>query len=257
MSGSKVGSLPWLRDNAGQLTGRDHLVLAGQAVRAQVEVTMSLIRRVGGLSGVVVNVGALDSMRAPDTVAASRAYEENAAVSSPALLNHCLRTYLWGRILAVQEGHDFDDEAYYIASLYHDYGLTDIAQDAPCQCFTQTSVDAVNTFAVSESLDPARAEMIADAIAMHINVGVFPADGPEAYLLHHATTMDCTGLRLWELSRDVREAVQARHPRGEFTKEVDAAFQREVKRCPNTRMQFLYRYAFFGTLMRFGPLKGG
>lgn len=256
MSGRKVGSVAWLRDTNGALSASDQLALAGIAVRAQVELSTSLLKRTFGLPPNALDSDSVANVKLPDTTAAKSAYEEAAAVSSPELLGHCMRTYFWGRMLAAQEQRDFDDEAYYIAALFHDYGLTDNAQNAPCQCFTLTSVEAANEFTQKTGWDQARADIVAEAIALHINVGVFPADGPEAYLLHHATTMDCTGIRLWEFSRGAREAVLTRHPRGSFTTDVNTAFQREMARCPGTRMRFLYRYLLFGTLMRFGPLKG-
>lgn len=253
---SRIGTCAWLRSGRGVLTGADQLRLAGQAVRAQGEILASLIHRLGGLPASAWEADRVTALQAPDTAAAKAAYAEIVTVASPALLNHSLRCYLWGRLLAAQEALALDDEAYYIASLYHDFGLTDAAQDAPCQCFTLTSADAALAFAARETLSPDRAACIAEAIAMHINVGVFSEERPEAYLLHHATTMDCTGLRLWEFTPGARAAVLARHPRYGFTQEVALAFQREMTRCPHTRMRFLYRYALFGTLMRFGPLKG-
>ncbi len=251
-----LGTYGWLRETRGILSVGDRWALARQALRVQLALGASLAKRVTGLPAHALTVPMVEGLQPPDSAVARDAMDAVAAVSSPALLGHCMRAYLWGRMLAMQEGRAFDDELYFVATLYHDYGLTDAALDAPCQCFTQTSADAALAFAAGAGWNPARSRSLADIIALHINVGVFPADGSEAYLLHHATTMDCTGIRLWEFSRGVRHAVLARHPRGAFTREVDTAFQRELARCPGSRMQFLYRYLFFGTLMRFGPLKG-
>src|SRR5262245_31724073 len=44
---------------------------------------------------------------------------------SPALLNHCVRSYLWGTGYAAAHSIAFDDELYYVAAMLHDIGLTD------------------------------------------------------------------------------------------------------------------------------------
>jgi hypothetical protein len=43
---------------------------------------------------------------------------------SPALLNHCVRSYLWGVMYGRAYGIAFDDELYYVRALLHDLGLT-------------------------------------------------------------------------------------------------------------------------------------
>ena len=46
-------------------------------------------------------------------------------VSTQALLNHCLRSYAWGTILAARDGLEHDPELFYVTCLLHDLGLTD------------------------------------------------------------------------------------------------------------------------------------
>jgi hypothetical protein len=44
---------------------------------------------------------------------------------SPALLNHCVRSYLWGTMYGTAHEIAFDDELYYVSALLHDIGLTE------------------------------------------------------------------------------------------------------------------------------------
>ena len=41
------------------------------------------------------------------------------------MLNHCIRSYLWGSMYAAAHRIDFDDELYYVSAMLHDIALTD------------------------------------------------------------------------------------------------------------------------------------
>ena len=61
----------------------------------------------------------------PQTPAAAAALSVATRFYSPALLNHCVRSYLWGAAYAGAHGIAFDDELYYVSALLHDIALTD------------------------------------------------------------------------------------------------------------------------------------
>ena len=61
----------------------------------------------------------------PVTPAAEAALSVATRFCSPALLNHCIRSYLWGAMYGTAHGIAFDDELYYVAALLHDTGLTE------------------------------------------------------------------------------------------------------------------------------------
>ena len=60
----------------------------------------------------------------PDTPAARAALEVATAYCSPALVNHCVRSYLWAASYAILHGIDFDAELLYLSSIFHDIGLS-------------------------------------------------------------------------------------------------------------------------------------
>ncbi len=61
----------------------------------------------------------------PQTPAAKAALSVATRFYSPALLNHCVRSYLWGAAYAGAHAIAFDDELYYVSAMLHDIALTD------------------------------------------------------------------------------------------------------------------------------------
>ncbi len=52
----------------------------------------------------------LDDVPQPETSAARAAWEVATAYCSPALVNHCLRSYIWAASYGMRHGIDFDAE---------------------------------------------------------------------------------------------------------------------------------------------------
>jgi hypothetical protein len=61
----------------------------------------------------------------PQSPAATAALSVASRFYSPALLNHCVRSYLWGAMYGAAHYIAFDDELYYVSALLHDIGPTD------------------------------------------------------------------------------------------------------------------------------------
>ena len=79
----------------------------------------------------------------PQTPAAAAALSVGTSFYSPALLNHCVRSYLWGTMYGAAHGIAFDDELYYVSSLLHDIGLTE-AFDSHTLAFEEAGGDLVS-----------------------------------------------------------------------------------------------------------------
>src|ERR1700712_5744959 len=62
----------------------------------------------------------------PDTAAAAAAPPSPYAISSPVMVRHCKRCYLFGKALAEKAGAKPDLEALYVGCLFHDLGLEPI-----------------------------------------------------------------------------------------------------------------------------------
>jgi hypothetical protein len=61
----------------------------------------------------------------PETRAVAAVLTVATRFHSPALLNHCVRCPLWGRMYGTAHGIAFDDELLYVSALLHDIGLTE------------------------------------------------------------------------------------------------------------------------------------
>ncbi len=115
---AEIGSVAWLERTRGRLSRREQLELMALAVRSQ---AVLLARRLGRSAD---RVGRLDprDVRIPDSAAAREA-EEVCGGLPPSVANHSHRCYLWGAILAAQDGIMFDEELFNVAAVLHDSGM--------------------------------------------------------------------------------------------------------------------------------------
>src|SRR4051812_17922786 len=161
-----IGTVAWLERTRGRLSRREQLELMAAGVRSQA----ALLARRLGRSG--DRVGRLDprDVRIPDSAAAREA-EEVCRGLPPSVASHSHRCYLWGAILASQDGITFDEEVLYVAALLHDAGMPVAAAKVHDCCFTLDSVLAVR--ALNSPLEPqARRHAAEEAIAQHLNPAV-------------------------------------------------------------------------------------
>lgn len=253
MAGSMVGTLPWARETLGALRGRDKVVLAGQALRLQGQLAGSLLFRRNSIG---VDVAAI---HAPDSAVAKKASELCASISGEQLYHHCCRAYLWGRVFAQGAGIKFDDELLYAACMLHDLGLTSAYDDCARhgECFTLDSVEGASAWAKDAGWDARRQDALAEAILLHMNVMVDVEQGAEAHLLHAAASLDCLGLRAWEIQRSTRDAVVGRYPREKFKDALIEMFSAQARRRPKCRAAFLIRYLLFRPMIRLAPFSDG
>lgn len=246
-----VGSLSWARRTGGHLSTADRLRLAGQAVALQLRGLSKTARRRLGLSASRA-IPDFDALAAPDTRIA-RLAEEALAASSPApLIHHVYRTYAWGRILAARDGRRLDVELFYVASLLHDLGLVLDEDDRPehSSCFAYDGAEDVLRRLRSWGVDEARAEIVADAICLHLNVRVGISAGPEAHYLNRAAGIDVIGLGRRAIPRSQSETVLTQHPRNGFRTTVGDLLTEEVETRPGCRIHFLYQRFAFGRQLR-------
>ena len=197
----------------------------------------------------------LAAIRAPDSVAARRAEELCREVSPPWLVHHGLRTYLYGCVFAAFEERALDREAFWVASLLHDLGLTEAHEGGPddVPCFAVRGALAAGEALAQCGWEGARRDLVAEAIVLHLNVRVPPERGPVAYCLAAATALDVAGIRIWDLRREEVEAVVGRHPRLGMKAALAAVWAAEARRRPGTRAAFLDRWLRFRGRIRSAP----
>ncbi len=177
-------------------------------------------------------------IRLPDTELAQRAAELAANAYPPYLLNHALRTYVFGALVGRAHKHAFDEEALYIACVLHDLGLTaQFEGDLP---FEIQGAEAARKFLAAQGVARDKVEMIWDGIAMHASaIGGFKR--PEISLVGEGAGADVLGPDPAEVPADkVAETVSA-FPRLKFKEQFLKSCADVVSRHPHAATRSFMR----------------
>lgn len=167
----------------------------------------------------------------PEGPAAAAALSVATRYYSPALLNHCVRSYLWGAMYGAAHLITFDDELYYVSALLHDLGLTE-AFDSHRVPFEEAGGHLAWVFGIATGWPEDRAARAAEIIVSHMRDDVSPAADPEAHVLQVATSWEVVGRRPEEFPPDARAELLTRYPRLGFGTEFLACFEDQATRKP-------------------------
>lgn len=169
----------------------------------------------------------------PETPTAVAALSVATRYCSPALLNHCVRSYLWGAMYGRAHGITFDDELYYVSALLHDIGLTE-AFDSHRLPFEDAGGHLAWVFGIAAGWPADRAARVEKIIVLHMRDDVSPAADPEAHLLQIATSWEVVGRRPEEFPPETSAEMLARYPRLGFGAEFLACFKDQARRKPGS-----------------------
>jgi hypothetical protein len=169
----------------------------------------------------------------PETPAAAAALSVATRFFSPALLNHCVRSYLWGKMYGTAHGIAFDDELYYVTALLHDIGLTE-AFDNHKLPFEEAGGHLAWVFGVAAGWPAERAARATEIIVSHVREDVSAAADPESHLLQVATSWEVVGRHQEEFPPEARTEMLARYPWLGFGTEMLTCFQDQAKRKPDS-----------------------
>lgn len=241
---ASLGTWAWTERTGGRLRLRDRIVLSAQAFLA-----IAAARRNGRVSDLLRHIE-VDDIIPPDSAICRAATALSAEASPPFLHNHCLRAYFWAVLL--NEGRPFDAEALFTAMMLHDLGLTERHRLPAAEhgCFTLPAARIANALARDHGWTGRRAQCVADAICLHLNVVVAAQHGREAELVRIGSGADVAGLGMHRIAPDQRDAVIGRFPRLEMKREIDAALSAEACHNPTCRIGFLYDRLGFGDRIR-------
>jgi hypothetical protein len=181
-------------------------------------------------------------VRVPDSRVAREAEELVREAAPDFLTNHSFRSYAWSVALADRDDVRYDAELLYVAALLHDIGL--IAQFDQGGSFEDDGADAAARFAVEQGWTAERRDALAEAIRLHMAAEIALEDGPEAYLLWHATGLDVRGHRLGEIDPQDVAAVLASYPRLDFKRGFAELFADQAERKPDCQVAELMSSGF-------------
>lgn len=252
-TGGKLGTLAWGRATGGELTTRERLREAVRGTRLLLKTMPAQLRQRLGFANPHARAFDLDGLTFPDSTVARQAEERARAASSPVLVEHCFRTYVWGTLLGAIDGLEPDAELLFVAAMLHDLALTPAYRDVPSGvgCFGVRGALAAHAWAAESGWPEHRCEKLGDVISLHLNVEVQAEHGPEAQLLQAGAGLDVIGLRHWDLTPGTVASVLARHPRHDMKRASYPLFEAEAH--PRTRAQLLIRWLMFSTLVRHSP----
>ncbi|WP_431042890.1 HD domain-containing protein [Streptomyces sp. P1-3] len=128
---------------------------------------------------------ALGELPFPRTEMALNAMRFAKGIEDPAIFNHSMRTYLYGRFLGEQRGlrpdHDYDDELLFLGCVLHDAGLS--PEGNGDQRFDLDGADVAARFLTEQGVSSERVEVVWDAIALHLTYEVAMRKRPEIALV--------------------------------------------------------------------------
>ena len=169
----------------------------------------------------------------PPTEVAKRSLEVARQWCSPALLNHCLRSWVWAKTLADSRQLEVDDELLFVAAMLHDLGVTE-PFDAHVVPFESSGGAAAWTFAAGAGWSAERRGRVRGVIDRHMWVSFEVAEDPEGYLLETATSLDVAhaGPEMWDA--ELRREVAAALPRLDFGPAFAVAIAAQASRKPTS-----------------------
>jgi hypothetical protein len=169
----------------------------------------------------------------PTSPAATLALEVVTEFSSPALVNHCRRSYVWAAAYAVEHAIAIDAELLYVAAMVHDIGLVD-AFDNHSVPFEIAGGSVGWVFAAGAGWPRERRVRVAEIVERHMWPSVDVEQDPEGFLLEIATGLDISGSHPEWWPEDLRAEVVAEIPRLDLATEFAACFEREAARKPHS-----------------------
>ncbi len=247
---SDVGTWAWAQRTGGAMGRRDRIDQLRQGILARLAALPVPLRR-----SALGSDRPLELPDPPDSALAREAEDCVREASSPALFAHCLRTWLFAAAFGVRDGVDHDPELLYLACVLHDLGLTPAHDgvDPTAACFAVEGARAADRLLRCNGALPERAEVVAEAISLHLNVNVGRALGAEAHLLSRGASLDAVGRGVAELPAPTVAGVVDRWPRDGFATELAQATRGQARRRPRSRSAFLDRLGF-AALVNGNPL---
>ncbi len=176
----------------------------------------------------------------PQTPACQAALEAATHFYSPALLNHCIRSYIWASAYASTNRMDHDPELLYVAALLHDLGL--VAEfDSHTVAFEDVGGHLAWLFGAGAGWPAARRERVAQVVVRHMWDTVDPAEDPDGFLLEMSTGVDISGRHARDFPAALRTQVLARYPRLSLAAEFTACLAEQSRRKPDSRAGQLWQ----------------
>lgn len=229
--------------------GEPTLAVVSRLGRAQLEQILRRAARQMGRSR--PDAQSINTIPRPDSPLAVEAASLLSGQAPEVLVAHSHRAYLFGGLLGTRDGLDWDPELLFVAAMLHDLGLTEYLDgDGP---FEQRGAAAAHSWLSSRGWPEERASLVANAIRMHLDVGLAGKERPEVALLHFGTAADVTGMRLEDIHPGTVEEVIAAYPRQGFKQYFADKVRAEARSQPRSTTAALCRWGQFTWRIKRSP----
>ena len=184
----------------------------------------------------------------PDSDLCTQATHLVRSLSPDFLVEHCLRTYVFGCALARRDGLSFDRELLYLAAVMHDLGLTQACQGP--RAFEVEGADRAYQFLLEHQVPNERAEAVHQAIVLHARVGLTVRHTREGALLQAGAGLDVVGLRAEDLSQQGRQRVVQSWPRRDFKSQFSQLLRNQWQCKPHCNIAAHVDLGFLGRIAK-------
>jgi len=171
----------------------------------------------------------------PHTPLCLKAYSLCRSNAPEFLLNHSLRTYLFGALHAAHHGQAFHAETAFVASVLHDCGLLRKFA-SKTHSFEVDGADNAERFAKEQGMSAADVKTVWNAIVMHdMSFSVATHQSPEATLVAAGAAADVLGPDEDMIAPAATTEVVAAFPRLHFKREFTALLVDHCNRKPGAQ----------------------
>ena len=159
----------------------------------------------------------------PDSKIAAQATDLLLEHGTEFIYNHSLRVFLFSSLNAQRNNLEHDSELLYVASVFHDLGLTP-HYSSPDLRFEVDGANAARDFLKSHGIAGEKLQLVWDTIALHTTIGIAEHKENEVALMYSGVGLDVMGEGYENLSNANREEIVKAFPRDNFKQKIIPTF---------------------------------
>jgi hypothetical protein len=176
----------------------------------------------------------IDGIAVPQSKLAREATELVRDTATSLLFNHSSRVYCFAALTGERRGIRVDAELLYVASMFHDMGLT-ARYNSPSDRFEVDGANAARDFLRQHGIDQQQIDTVWAAVALHTTPGIPQYMHPVIALTAAGVQMDVVGGGFDQFTEAQRSSVLQAFPREpSFAEEIIQTFYDWNKHKPQT-----------------------
>ncbi|MDP9794046.1 hypothetical protein J2S43_002558 [Catenuloplanes nepalensis] len=164
-------------------------------------------------------IGEVAGIRIPRTRMAREVMAFARETMPAVMVNHVMRTYLFGAMQLRQAGTAFDEEIAFAGCLLHDLGLLESFW-SPAEWFEVDGADAARDFLAGRGAPAEIVDVVWDAIALHTSIGIAVRKRPEIAIVALGSGLDFAGVGLERLPDGALGDIISAFPRLGFKRDA-------------------------------------